>query len=305
MNLKEQREKINLTQVELSIETQIPRNRIAKWESDSISPKVNDYKVLEKFFQNRENKIRKLYNICINEVEDILLTLKSEVPFVGVPASNNPKFIEVPFFVDSEKFEKWMQLCNELFSTIKMRKIPKINNSTTSVRFIYDILKEIPNDKKFNWLLYGEGNMQRGESKSITLTGKFVPLIPIEAAAGFPSEDFPGVRYEDCEQYYVPEFQMSGVEFVIRVSGSSMYPKYSNGDVLACKKINDILFFQWGKVYVIDSSQGSLVKRVFEDRENPDNLLLVSDNKENYPAFSIPKSDIRSLSIVFGVIRME
>jgi len=131
-----------------------------------------------------------------------------------------------------------------------------------------------------------------------------VPLIPFEAIAGFGGSDNEAVRYEDCDRYVVPEFITNGVEFVVRVSGSSMYPKYSNGDILACKKIYDILFFQWGKVYVIDSSQGVLVKRVFE-YEDENYILLVSDNKEKYPPFKIPKSDIRSLSIVLGVIRME
>jgi phage repressor protein C with HTH and peptisase S24 domain len=98
---------------------------------------------------------------------------------------------------------------------------------------------------------------------------------------------------------------MSGCEFVIRVSGSSMYPKYSNGDLLACKKIPAITFFQWGKVYVLDTVQGALVKRLFEDKENSDNIICQSDNKENYPAFSLPKNEIRSLSIVLGVIRMD
>ena len=131
------------------------------------------------------------------------------------------------------------------------------------------------------------------------------PLIPIEAVAGFGKGDNDGIRYEDCDQYTVPDFERMGMEFLIRVSGSSMYPKYSNGDVLACKKIREIVFFQWGKVYVIDSSQGILVKRIFEDKSNQDCILCVSDNKEKYPPFSIPKSDIRSLSIVIGVVRVE
>lgn len=159
-----------------------------------------------------------------------------------------------------------------------------------------------------DWLLTGDGDMYKvseGIKEQIRTLPRSVPLIPIEAVAGFPSDDNEGVTYADCDQYSIPEFDQRGYEFVIRVSGSSMYPKYSNGDILACKKIYDILFFQWGKVYVIDSSQGALVKRVFEDNQNPDNILLVSDNKENYPPFSIPKSDIRSLSIVLGVIRME
>ncbi|MDR1652318.1 MAG: S24 family peptidase [Prevotellaceae bacterium] len=133
---------------------------------------------------------------------------------------------------------------------------------------------------------------------------KGIPLIPIEAIAGFPASDSEGVFLEDCERYHIPEFERIGAKFLIRVSGSSMYPKYSNGDLLACTKLEDILFFQWGKVYVIDSSQGALVKRIFRS-ENPDSITLVSDNKEKYPPFDIPKSDIRSLSIVLGVVRLE
>ena len=75
--------------------------------------------------------------------------------------------------------------------------------------------------------------------------------------------------------------------------------------MLGCRKIHNILFFQWGKVYVIDShSQGQLIKRICE-HDDPEMITLVSDNKEKYPPFAIPKSDIRSLSIVVGVVRME
>lgn len=137
-----------------------------------------------------------------------------------------------------------------------------------------------------------------------TEPGAGIPLIPIEAVAGLPTDDPVGTRFIDCAHYIIPDFANLNVEYMIRVSGSSMYPKYSNGDILACRRVHDVLFFQWGKIYVIDSSQGALVKRVFQD-EDPDRILLVSDNREHYPPFSIPKSDIRSLSIVLGVIRLE
>lgn len=158
-----------------------------------------------------------------------------------------------------------------------------------------------------DWLITGEGNMLRNDGLPVAhpaAVGTGIPLIPIEAIAGIPAGDYVGSRFLDCEHYLVPEFANLNVEYMIRVSGSSMYPKYSNGDILACRRVNDVLFFQWGKIYVIDSSQGALVKRVFQD-EDPDKILLVSDNKEHYPPFSIPKSDIRSLSIVVGVIRLE
>lgn len=171
-----------------------------------------------------------------------------------------------------------------------------------------DMLEKIVNiyDVNPEWLLMGVGNMLKEKDCDVTeeLSSIGIPLIPIEALAGLAGDDNDGIRYEDCDRYVVPDFEKSGIEFLVKVSGSSMYPKYSSGDVLACKRIKDVLFFQWGKIYVIDSSQGQLVKRVFE-HENPDYLLLVSENKENYPPFALPKSDIRSLSIVLGVIRME
>lgn len=155
------------------------------------------------------------------------------------------------------------------------------------------------------WLLTGEGEMLRTVTDDTAADKqKALPLIPFEALAGYLSTDNEGVMVEDCEQYVIPEFDRRGAEFIIRVSGSSMYPKYSNGDLLGCKKIEDILFFQWGKIYVLDTSQGALVKRVYE-HENKDFVMLVSDNKDVYPPFPIPKSDIRSLSIVVGVIRLE
>lgn len=165
------------------------------------------------------------------------------------------------------------------------------------------ILKNYP-DLSLDWLVTSHGPMLRKDLPVARPSDTGVPLVPIDAIAGIPAGDNLGLRFIDCEHYIVPEFANLNVEYMIRVSGSSMYPKYSNGDILACRRVQDLLFFQWGKIYVIDSSQGALVKRVFEDKD-PERILLVSDNEEKYPPFSIPISDIRSVSIVLGVIRLE
>lgn len=213
-------------------------------------------------------------------------------------------------------------------NTVKQRLIDyidykKINKNRFEVeaglskRYVSNIEKSIQPDKikkislafpdlNTGWLLTGEGEMLRTPTAdtSVNTSQKALPLIPFEAIAGYLSTDNEGVMVEDCERYVIPEFEQRGAEFIIRVSGSSMYPKYSNGDLLGCKKIKDILFFQWGKIYVLDTSQGTLVKRIYE-HENDDFVKLVSDNKDVYPPFVIPKSDIRSLSIVVGVVRLE
>lgn len=131
-----------------------------------------------------------------------------------------------------------------------------------------------------------------------------IPLIPIDAVAGFNGWDENGVAELDCAHYDVPDFEAAHADFLIRVSGSSMYPKYSSGDILACRKIDEITFIQWGKIYVIDSRQGAMVKRLFPIEGDSAMLLCKSDNP-NYPPFELPKEEIRSISIVVGAIRLE
>jgi len=164
-------------------------------------------------------------------------------------------------------------------------------------------------DISMGWLASGSGGMIIGEDGELKYfvgdgeSDESLPLIPFDCIAGY-GEDNEGISLNNCEHYKIPEFKNLGAEFLVRVGGSSMYPKYSSGDILACRKIHDILFFQWGKIYVIDSSQGQLIKRVLE-HEDETQILLVSDNSEKYPPFTIPKNDIRSLSIVLGAVRME
>lgn len=162
------------------------------------------------------------------------------------------------------------------------------------------------------WLLTGEGSMLRNNNNNEAYetyennetNNHTLPLIPIAAVAGFNGLDIPGIPIAQCPQYSIPDFIEQKAEYLIRVSGSSMYPKYSSGDILACRRIQEITFIQWGKIYVIDSQQGAMVKRLFEIPDNPEHILCQSDNPK-YPPFQLPKSEIRSLSIVVGVIRME
>lgn len=130
-----------------------------------------------------------------------------------------------------------------------------------------------------------------------------IPLIPVEAMAGFGTGEVEIIDY-DLGKYKVPEFTVVSVDFMIRVKGSSMYPKYSSGDLVACKKINlKDIFFQWNKVYVMDTEQGALIKRVRQGKDK-NHIRIVSDN-EKYPPFDLHLSKIRAIAIVLGCIRLE
>lgn len=128
-----------------------------------------------------------------------------------------------------------------------------------------------------------------------------IPLLPISAMAGALSGDVSVLEYE-CERYIVPAFQ--GADFLIQVKGSSMYPKYSSGDIVACKRVAaGDLFFQWNKVYVLDTDQGPLIKRVKRGTSD-DSVLIVSDNAA-YDPFELRRDQIRGVALVIGVIRLE
>ena len=199
-------------------------------------------------------------------------------------------------------------------------KIAKFIASNSSLKSdtLSKIMEIFPH-LSITWLLTGEGDMllsspgnNQGSTKdeprtnqpATCLTQAGIPLIPVDAVAGFNGIDSPTIQIHDCQRYLVPEFQQLNAEFMIRVSGSSMYPKYSSGDILACRKLTSYHFIQWGKIYVIDSEQGAMVKRLFPCDEDTDYVICKSDNP-NYPPFELPKTEIRSLSIVLGAIRFE
>lgn len=138
---------------------------------------------------------------------------------------------------------------------------------------------------------------------SIKLRLEGIPLIPIEAMAGFGNGETQIMEY-DLEKYVVPEFTELKADFLIRVKGSSMYPKYSSGDIVACKKLplNDV-FFQWNKVYVLDTIQGAIIKRIHPSQKN-DHIYIVSEN-EKYPPYDLHRKEIHAIALVVGVIRLE
>lgn len=163
-----------------------------------------------------------------------------------------------------------------------------------------------------DWLLTGQGEMinnnetKTAHGKKIVKSddGKGIPLIPVSAIAGFPADGWNEGALDGFEYYRIPEFENKGADFLIRVSGDSMTPLYYSGDLLACHKISDIRFFQWGTVYVLETSQGVIVKRVLPDDKHDDCILCVSENNAVHKPFLLPKDDIRSLSTIIGLVRL-
>lgn len=157
------------------------------------------------------------------------------------------------------------------------------------------------------WLLTGKGDMLKDNNiiKSYLKPDKQerqLPLIPIEAIAGFGAGEFTIMEHDVLEYYKIPEF--SSADFLIPVKGSSMQPKYYGGDILACRLITSWDYFQYGVPHVITlRDRGTVVKRI-QKGINDQEYDLISDN-EKYQPFTIKRDDLVNIAIVVGVIRVE
>lgn len=152
------------------------------------------------------------------------------------------------------------------------------------------------------WLLTGEGEMlkeSKDDARKPDMPAKahadLIPLLPI-AAQGGPFNDFvTSVRFTECEKIISP---VNGVDFAITVSGDSMAPDFPNGSKILIKKINDSAFIEWGKVYVLDTCNGTVIKELRKG-ENEAEVMCHSLNPDpRYQPFRVRRSDI------YGIYRV-
>lgn len=95
--------------------------------------------------------------------------------------------------------------------------------------------------------------------------------------------------------------QFPKYDYTVEVRGDSMMPEYKSGDVVACLDVTRSTFIQWGRTFLLNTSQGVIIKKVFDAG---DCVKCVSVNEEKYPAFEIPKSEIYSIGLVVSSYRI-
>jgi repressor LexA len=179
-------------------------------------------------------------------------------------------------------------------------------NNGMSEENIARIIAQYP-EINIEWLITGRGEMFKNSahiapSESAKITG--YPLVTQDAVAGLGNGKFLISDGDVIDYYNIPKYKNIRIDFLTEVCGSSMYPKYNSGDIIACKIIDEKKFIQWNKCHVIvTKDQGILIKRVRKN-DDPDTILAVSDNK-NYEPFVIPINEINSIALVVGVIKLE
>lgn len=128
-------------------------------------------------------------------------------------------------------------------------------------------------------------------------------LLPLSAMGG-PLTCFAadGVMLSNCEKIVSP---IEDVDFAITVYGESMTPKYPSGTRLLIKKINPAVFIEWGKSYVLDTSNGVVVKEVrISDREGCIACYSINPDPKFHP-FDVPLSEVYGMYKVLMSLSAE
>lgn len=181
-------------------------------------------------------------------------------------------------------------------SSLQRKLQRQLNEDATITLDIVEYIQEAFPNLSAEWLLRGKGSMyiatESGGSEETR------PRIPFDAAAGTLTVGVDGVMPYQCEQMPVVR-AFPRYDFTILVRGESMAPEYQSGDEVACLYVRESTYTQWGRVHVLDTTQGVVIKRIYD---RGDMVLCKSDNPR-YEDFSIPKSEVFNVALVIGLIR--
>ena len=154
-------------------------------------------------------------------------------------------------------------------------------------------------DLNINWVQTGEGSMlvddQSIQDESVTIpTKNIVPLIPISAMAGsLTGFDNDGIRRNDCEKIISP---IDGAEFGVPITGESMAPEFPNGSNVLVKKIDEKAFIEWGRTYVLDTTNGAVIKKLAPSEKGENYVRCISVNPDPiFAPFDVCLNDVRGI----------
>lgn len=157
-------------------------------------------------------------------------------------------------------------------------------------------------DVNMQWLLTGEGEMLTvAEDVPKKNHTKGVPYYNIDFITGFDLI----FNDETVRPDYLIDFrQYNHATCWCNVSGHSMEPEITNGDIIALKEIKDKSFILLGEVYAIATTNGlHTIKRLGKARDADHYLLMPANPSQEFGQQEIPVSMIASIFLVLGCVK--
>lgn len=169
---------------------------------------------------------------------------------------------------------------------------------TVSLNTLYKINQAF--DVDFNWLIKGSGHPFDSQNSS-KLNGKqnlshgIIPLVNEEAHAGYVSNHQDADYLGTLDVYKIPGYDDGGDYRLFEVVGDSMLPSIHDHETVIAERIDkENIKLTSGALAIVVTSDGLLAKRVYLDADQPDHLILHSDNPK-YEEAQIALADIKEL----------
>ena len=121
-----------------------------------------------------------------------------------------------------------------------------------------------------------------------------ITLVPNRALAGYAIEHHDADFMKELPKFSVPN--MEGNLIAFEISGDSMYPTVTNGDIVICEPLERGDSLRDNHVYVIVTDV-VVAKRVQQIRDETEavQIRLISDNGAVYKPYEVDISDIRQI----------
>lgn len=143
------------------------------------------------------------------------------------------------------------------------------------------------------WFATGNGQMvKNGALPKFATDGNSicVPLLPL-VSLGIQQESLETqIANNDCEMIISP---IQGIDLAITACGDSMSPEYPNGSKVLVQKVDDATFIEWGCTYLLDTTNGIVLKNIFQSKENSEEVVCRSVNP-NFADFHIELKNIKA-----------
>ena len=174
---------------------------------------------------------------------------------------------------------------------------------TPSLEVIDAILRTFP-DISAEWLIRGEGSMLKSEynedkPKISYTTG--VPYYNVDFIGGFDLV----LNDQTVNPEYNIDFMMyNKADCWCNVTGHSMEPEISQGDIIALKELHDWqTYIPSGEIYAIVTTEQRTIKRVSPGKHEGYILLTPTNPSPEYVPQEIPLSIVQRVYRVLGCMK--
>lgn len=174
---------------------------------------------------------------------------------------------------------------------------------TPSLEVIDAILRTFP-DVSAEWLIRGEGSMLKSEynedkPKISYTTG--VPYYNVDFIGGFDLV----LNDQTINPEYNIDFRIyNKADCWCNVTGHSMEPEISQGDIIALKELHDWkTYIPSGEIYALVTTEHRTIKRVSPGKHKGYILLTPSNPSPEYVAQEIPLSIVQRVYRVLGCMK--